>query len=204
VASPALPASATLAERSLAERIRSGDVAAFEAMFWEHYDALCRFTSRYVGSLDAAEDIVQDVLFRMWEGRERLEVREDLKTYLYGAARNRALDYLRHQTVVRRSHGRVESSGDAVLRSAWKPEPPDAAVGLSELDAAIRRAIDRLPVRCRQTFMLSRDEGMTYAQVAAVMGVSVKTVKIQMGRALKVIRFAASPFLLLLIAVLFR
>ncbi len=182
-------------EPDLVARIRAGDESAFDALVAAYYAGLFRFALRYVPDRETAEDLVHDVLFRIWEQRERWEVQESLATYLYGAVRNRAIDYARHELVERRWRER------SVSRAAYSANPgrhadrPDAALELSELDRAIAHAVGRLPARCRQAFMLSRESGLTYAEIATVMGISPKTVQIQMGRALKALRVAVGPFL---------
>lgn len=174
-------------------RIRAGDGAAFEAMFRQYYEPLLRFALTYLPVRESAEDLVQDVFYRIWEHRERWAVRTTLAAYLYAAVRNRALDYVRHQLVEQQWEERALLARD--VTAATLRVPPVSALAqleLGELDLVIRRAVDRLPERCRQTFLLSRVHGLAYAEIAAVMGTSVKTVKIQMGRALKALRAAVA------------
>ena len=73
------------------QRIRDGDEAAFEAMFRTHYDGLCRYVAGYLGSRDAAEDVVQGVFARIWDDRAHWVV-GDLQHYLYAAARSPSSD----------------------------------------------------------------------------------------------------------------
>jgi RNA polymerase sigma-70 factor, ECF subfamily len=173
-----------------AARIRGGDEAAFEALFRTYYDALYRFAWSYVHERETAEDLVHDVLFRVWERRERWTLTGSLKTYLFSATRNGALDYLRHLGTRRRTAGDPAAAG-VTLRLAGA----DEAVEADEVETAIRRALADLPPRCRQTFLLQRQQELTYDEVARVMGVSPDTVKIQMGRALKALRAALGPLL---------
>jgi RNA polymerase sigma-70 factor (ECF subfamily) len=185
------------------DRIRGGDIVAFEALFRAYYEKLLRFSLGYIGSLEAAEDLVQDVFARIWEQRAGWEVRESMAAYLYGSVRNRCLDYVRHRLVERRWAERVVAtnaySGDELQ---LVPESADAALEQDELDRAIRVAVQRLPERCRQTFLLSREHGLTYQEIAVVMGVSVPTVKIQIGRALRSLRTSLAPFLTTLVLLL--
>ena len=177
------------------ELVRRGDVAGFEAMFRAHYEPLCRFAMGYGVPREAAEDLMQDVFVRIWEQRAQWALQTTLAAYLYGAARNRALDYARHQLVVRQWEARVARTGGRALVGTIcaRTEGADERLELRELDAAIQRAVAQLPERCRQTFLLSRVHGLGYADIAATMEVSVKTVKIQMGRALKALRAALAP-----------
>ncbi len=182
-------------DAELVARIRAGDEAAFEALFRTYYDPLFRFAWSYVHVRETAEDLVHDVLFRIWERREQWTLEASLKTYLFSATRNRALDYLRHLGIRRRSAGDPAAAG-VTLRLAGAEE----AVEADEVEAAIRRAIADLPPRCRQTFLLQRQQELTYNEVAQVMGVSPDTVKIQMGRALKALRAALGPVLTIALA----
>ncbi|MGH7719264.1 MAG: RNA polymerase sigma-70 factor [Gemmatimonadaceae bacterium] len=196
------PARPDRAESSFVDAIRAGDETAFEALFRAYYVGLLRVALGYVRERGAAEDLVHDVLFRIWEQRAQWDVRDALPAYLYGAVRNRSLDYLRHQRVERRWRERVVARVLPIADIVQHPEQADAGVELNELDAAITRAVDRLPERCRQVFILNRQHGLTYAEVGRVMGISPKTVHVQMGRALKALRAAITPYLALVLALM--
>jgi len=129
-----------------------------------------------------AEELVQDVMFKVWERREHLAMGDELKTYLYRATRNHALNLLRRRRLERLWQAMLPREEPSVAAE----EPDDS----SELERAVRAAIDALPDRCREVFLLSREHGLSYAAIAATMGISVKTVETQMGRALKALRFS--------------
>lgn len=194
--------------RAWVERIRSGDEAAFEAMFREYYAPLVRFAARYLGrECEAARDLVHDVLFNIWQQRAHWKVNGALGAYLYGATRNRCVDYLRRRLAEDRWQQRVASTGDDpdVLAIAGRIMPgADMLTETDEIDAAIARAVARLPARCRQAFILHWERGLTYTEIAAAMGTSPNTVKVQIGRALKALRLALAPFLTLLLSILTR
>lgn len=181
-------------ERDEIARIRRGDAAAFEAIFRAHYATLCRYARGYRLSREAAEDLVQDVFLRVWDARADWAPAGSVAAYLHAAVRNRALDYARHDAVHERWR-RHAADDDVVALAAVRPvaDPADAALELAELDAVLGRAVARLPDRCRQTFLLCRASELSYAEIAAVMNVSVKTVKEQMARALRVLRAAVEP-----------
>jgi RNA polymerase sigma-70 factor (ECF subfamily) len=169
-------------------RIRAGDREAFERLFRHWYPRLCDWAFRVLDSRDGAEDSVQDVFVAIWRGRERLPKAQSLPAYLHRAVRNRALNQLRHQ----RTAGRWLAMLD--------PEPqiaPDAETGLAdrELDAAYRAALAELAPRGREVFVLSREQGLTYAQIAETLGISVKTVETLMGRAIAALRGKLGPAL---------
>jgi RNA polymerase sigma-70 factor (ECF subfamily) len=159
---------------------------AFEALFRAHYDGLVRFATRLVRSRAEAEELVHDVLFKVWRKREGLAPTEELKTYLFRATYNHALNHLRRRKLER------------LWRRSLPPEEPSVAPTASDdemddLEQAVRRAIDDLPPRCREIFLLSRESGLSYNAIATTLGISIKTVETQMGRALKALRIALAP-----------
>lgn len=177
-------------------RIRAGDPRAFEALFSAHYEPLVRFAYGLLQSRAAAEEVVQEIFLKLWEQRARWEVQRTLRTYLYGATRNGALNALRHADIEQRLAARMDTHSDTASAGVMpRMVGADERVRVQELRAAIARAIERLPARCRETFVLSREHQMTYEQIADVMGVSVRTVEEQIGRAIKSLRTSLSPWL---------
>ena len=179
--SAAVPASAD-DEAAWVERIRTGDPMAFEALFHAYHASLCSFAYRYLGARDLAEEMVQEVFLFVWERRESWDVRSSVRSYLFTAVRNAALSYLRHERVVARRDARVRILQDTVAPGA------DLEVVQAETVAAIQEAVARLPDRCRLVFTLHREQGLTYAEVAEVLGISPRTVEVQIGRALRSLR----------------
>lgn len=172
-----------LSEAELARRMRLGDEAALETIFRTHYPGLVAFVRRYVKTTEIAEELVQDLFFKLWSRRGALGAIDSVKTYLFRAARNTALNHLRR---LKLEHEWAEKEQGA--RSEEHVEEGDETVTESELATAVRAAVDRLPPRCREVFMLSRDGGLTYGEIAKTLGISIKTVETQMGRALKALR----------------
>lgn len=168
-------------------RVRAGDVAAFEALFTAYYEPLVRFAFGYVKGREPAEELVQDIFLALWEQRARWDVHEAVHTYLYTMTRNRSLNWLRRQALEQRSMASAES-GDAEVAALPQPEHTDDRLRLAELDQALLAAVDRLPPRCREAFVLSRQHHLTYAEIARVMKISERTVQEQIVRALRALR----------------
>ena len=174
-------------DRGWIDAIRTGDAAAFEAMFRAYADGLCGFVYRFLGSRDEAQEQVQDLFLWIWDHRHEWEVAGTLKTYLYKAGRNRALSRVRHQRVEQRFHLRSTreiAAGAEGMASAQA----DQQLYTGELASAIDRAIVALPERCREVFELNRKNHLGYAEIAEVLHISVKTVEVHMGRALTALR----------------
>ena len=138
--------------------------------------------------VDAAEDAVQDVLVALWERREKLPDGSALIGYLFRSVRNRSLNQLRQ----RRTQGK--------WLATLEPEPTleaEAETGIEdrELDQAYRAALQEISPRGREVFLLSRDHGLSYSQIAETLGISVKTVETLMGRVLRSLRSRLMPML---------
>jgi RNA polymerase sigma-70 factor (ECF subfamily) len=175
-------------DRELLDRLRQGDRDAFDAIFREHYPSAVSVAERISGERAVAEEVGQDVMLELWRRRETVSVDESLRAYIVRAARNRALNYLRHERM------KVRTAPHAAGPTVTQPDAPSRLAEL-EIDAAVREAVDALPERCREVFKLSRGQGLKYAEIAGAMGISVKTVEAQMGKALRTLRERLAPWL---------
>lgn len=169
-------------EIHLLERIRAGDSDAFDAVFRANYAALVGSAERILGRRDVAEEIVQDVMLELWRRRETLAVEDSLRGYLFRATRNRSLNHLRHGAIEKRAEPELAANRAESGSSAH------AALVEEEIDVAVKRAVADLPARCREVFELSRVHGLRYSEIATTLGISVKTVEAQMGKALRILR----------------
>jgi RNA polymerase sigma-70 factor (ECF subfamily) len=156
-----------------------------------YYVELCEYVLRLVGSAEAAQDLVQDLFLHLWNVRGPRDAERLTRPYLYAAARNRALKYLRHRRVV-----------DAWIERVSREEVPaaDSPSDLymrRELEDAVARAIAELPPRCREIFLLRRRDQLSYQEIAARAGVSLGTVKCHMWRAMVLLREKLAPYLAL-------
>lgn len=178
-----------MTDRELLDRMREGDASAFDSIFRTWYASLVRLAEGLLREPMAAEEVVQDVLLELWRRRAVLVVEDSLRAYLFRSTRNRALNHIRRR--------RVEQRGEPqVLRIVQeRTETADAAAGEAELAQAIDEAVRALPERCREVFQLSRAHGLRYTEIATVLGISVKTVEAQMGKALRLLRERLAPWL---------
>lgn len=178
VAREALPA-------DVVSRVRAGDQAAFEQLFRYWYATLADYASHIVRSADDAEDAVQDVFVSLWRRRTDLPDAEKLGAYLHRAVRNRALNQLRD--------AKAQVPLDDEIDLASDEPAPEAAVEHADLADAVATAINALAPRTREVFLLSREQELTYAQIAETLGISIKTVETLMGRALRTLRTTLRP-----------
>lgn len=174
-------------DRTLLAGVSAGDEAAFARLFHRYYATLCAFAIRYTGTRTPAEEVVEDVLTRLWEVRAELDVRESLRSYLYAAVRNRALNRARGERVEGRALERALANG--TMPGMAQPQSPlDEEVQADEFAAAVERAVEELPPRTREVFLLHRQRGLTYVRIADQLGITPKTVENLLGRALKHLR----------------
>ncbi len=156
-----------------------------EALFQGYYAPLATAVARVVRDRDTAQDLVQDVLARVWHNRHSIEISTTWRAYLHRAALNAAL---RHQERAARS----VSLEDALPEGTAEPAAPlaDTLADLHhrETAAAVAAALTHLPTECRRVFELSRFEELSYKEIAEALEISPKTVENQMGKALRIMR----------------
>jgi len=181
-------------DREIVAAVRLGSATAFRALFSAHYEVLCRYAYRFVRSRAIAEELVSDVFLRIWTQRARWDVHGNVRAYLFSATRNLAIDHLRREHVERRS---LDVTGRE-MRAAGTGSAGDAEhlVAAAEVAAAMQRAVDELPPRPRQVFLLRWQRHLTNLEIAASLGIAVKTVEMHMTRALEALRASLAPDLL--------
>ncbi|MGY3090511.1 RNA polymerase sigma-70 factor (family 1) [Hymenobacter sp. UYAg731] len=160
-------------------RLTQGDERAFDALF-RHYSALVyRFAYGYLKSRTDAEEIVQECFLKIWEKREQLRDDVPLKAYLFTTAHHAILNQLRRQQ--QRTRFQTYSAGLA-------PGQVGNEVEFTELESLYQAALEQLPPKRREIFILSRQQGLSYPEIAQQLNLSVKTVEAQMTQALKFLR----------------
>ncbi len=163
-------------------RIRQGDVRQFESLFRSSYVSLVRYAKRLLKDQDTAEEIVQDLFYRIWKDREKIKIESSLNGYLFRSVHNRCLHFIEHSRIVEK-HAEEMS-----YRQPENPENPSEILNYKELQAKIASILEKLPERCGKIFYMNRFEGLKYTEIAEKLSVSVKTVEANMGRALKEFR----------------
>jgi RNA polymerase sigma-70 factor (ECF subfamily) len=127
-------------------------------------------------------------MLELWRRRGSLAQESSVQAYLFRSTRNRALNHVRHERVERKSEPEL------MRQTEMSASAPSQLVE-EEIEVALRTAILELPERCREVFELSRTHGLKYAEIATTLGISVKTVEAQMGKALRSLRVKLAPWL---------
>lgn len=163
----------------------------FESVFREYFVRLCCFADRYTNNSEESKEVVQDVFLKVWNKRDLLPLDDDLKFYLFRSVKNACLNLLQHKRVV--------DEFQSVLYLLYAANEKDNTVvqslEVAELQDEINTAIAGLPAECRRIFLLSRESGLKYAEIAQELNISVKTVETQMSRALSRLRSSLKDYL---------
>lgn len=151
----------------------------FEIWFKRLYLPLSMYALRLCGDTDDAEDAVQEAFARVWQLLSQGVVIADMKPYMYRTV---------HNEVISRAGARVQQQS-----LDETPDISDEMISTSERDAALWRAVDALPPRCREVFLMSKRDGFSNSEIAEELGISVKTVENQMTKAYRQLRDALAP-----------
>lgn len=176
--------------------LQEGDKRAFSAIFHKYYKPLCDYAYQFV-SFEDVEEIVQDIMLWLWQNHDTLFIRTSLHSYLYKAVHLRCLTRIEQNLAKQRMESRYkERIGEIqyLLPEEYQTE---------ELVNRIHQAIDRLPDKFRQAFVMHRFEDCSYKEIAEKLNVSPKTVDYRIQQALKLLREDLReyfPILLLLLA----
>ncbi len=175
-------------QTDLWNRIQAGDKSALKALFELHYNGICQTIHRYVADHALVEDLAQEVFVRFWEKRQQITIAVSVQAYLRRMAVNEALGWLRRNK-------RWEEEEFHPEMSAALDYSAEEQYMHGEMERSIANAIDALPPKCRTVFQLSRFEELTYQEIADHMGISIKTVENQMGKALRLLRERLKAYL---------
>jgi RNA polymerase sigma-70 factor (ECF subfamily) len=171
-------------DAEIVRRIRQGDIRQFETLFRSSYTSLVKYAGTLIRDLDTAEEIVQDLFFKIWQDKEKLNIGSSLNGYLFRAVHNRCLHHIEHRKVVEKYAKEISAAEHQVTQN------PSDLLQYKELQAKIASILERLPERCGKIFCMNRFEGLKYTEIAEKLSVSVKTVEANMGKALKEFRKA--------------
>ncbi|GLU42898.1 RNA polymerase sigma factor [Allomuricauda sp. NBRC 101325] len=151
----------------------------YNEIFRSHYEPVTRYVYYKCGDLQQAEDIVQNVFVKLWKLCSTVSFAK-VKAYLYRAANNAFINEKEHEKVVLKH-----------LKSTFNPidnENPEYLMEVDEFHQKLKNAIEALPPKEREVYLLSRVEKKTYAEIAEISGIGVKAIERRMSKALLTLR----------------
>jgi RNA polymerase sigma-70 factor (ECF subfamily) len=172
-------------EQQMIRLLKEGDGRAYRYLYDRYYTLLCAVACEYLGDRFLSENLVDELIFHLWEKRETLEITASLRSYLVCAVRNRCINALQRERERREitfSAMNTDEYGTAL--SSESGDYPLAVLLENELEDKIRQAIEHLPPDSRRIFRMSRLENKPYGQIAEESGLSVSTVKYHIKNAL--------------------
>lgn len=177
----------------LVRKIKEGDIKTYEHVFRFYYSQLKIYAFSITEREDIAEEVVQDLFYKIWKERESLQITRSLKSYLYTAVRNQSLQYWEHRNVQERHRQKVLADSE---NGTTVPETnPEEHLLYRELEDIISRTLARLPERRRQIFTLYRLEGKKYKEIAEDLSLSVKTVEAEMTKTYQILKQEIEKYL---------
>jgi RNA polymerase sigma-70 factor, ECF subfamily len=163
------------------------DSLTFRRLFDAHAEALRRYARRIVRSRETAEDLVQEVFFRLWRGWDTIETGPGIRAYLYVATRSRAINHLKHERSEARAIALVPSDGMTGEEPALPPDA-DRRLETDEISRAIEQVLATMPPRQREVAALRLRHQLPTAMIAQRLGISPRTVEVHIARATKALR----------------
>lgn len=174
----------------LLSALRQSDRKAYTLLFRKYYPMLCAYGHKFI-SLEDSEEIVQDVLFWLWQSRKELVIEKSLSQYLFKMIYHRAINKMVSL--------QVKSKSDTIFFEQMQEMLQDTDYyQLTELRELLKKAINKLPESYREAFVMHRFQHMSYKEIADRLGVSSKTIDYRIQQALKLLRKELKDYLPLL------
>lgn len=169
-------------KKGLIARFKQGDQQAFSELYDKYHGKLFRFALSYLKSEEEAEDVVHDLFVKLWDKKDQLREGQNFDAYIFTVSKNHILNRIRNKKVRRNCRDSIQKSVDI------HANPTIRQVSGAEYKAIYDKALNLLPDRRKQVYLLSRQEGLSYEEIAAELNISKNTVEVHIVRALKSIR----------------
>ena len=169
-------------DHTLMEQIKKDDQAAFELLFDRYNGLLISHVYQKIPDISEAEDVVQDIFFKLWERRNEIAC-DNIAGYLFTAARNKVLNIIKHRQVI------VRYENDFKRFAAAHPiNDTEHQLEKKELEAILDAEINKLSPRMRQVFLMSRQQQLSHQQIADQLGITKFTVNDHIKASLRILK----------------
>lgn len=168
-------------ELRILPEIRCGNQQAYQSLFHYYYERLYHYALTFTSDQSKAEDIVQEVFLKVWTKRESLHTNGSLKAYLYRMTYNEFINGYRKE---KRYHEELDAFKFQALTPLLEESEETWQLKLNKL----KEAVDKLPPRCREIFLLHKQEGVSQKEIAKKLDISVKTVENQVAKAVSILK----------------
>ncbi len=174
-----------LTDKELFLRIKKGDEQAFDLLFRRYYASLARFAIMFTKNEENADEVVQAFFVKLWQQRNKLKINSSVKSYLYTSVRNTALNFIKKEQT------------RTIYEENYEVDKTENKINIKEnkgFNKIYNEAVEQLPDRTKQVFILSKNEGLTYNEIADYLQITAKTVENNMGIAFKKLREFLMPY----------
>jgi RNA polymerase sigma-70 factor (ECF subfamily) len=189
-----------LSDSELVVFFKADELSAFCEIYERYWKKLYAFTYRRIKDEALTEEILQDFFTRLWVKRETVSISNSLASFLFASIKNEAIDFYRKEATRLLHIQRYQQVANVSDNST------EQYINVIDLQVSIKKQVSQLPEKCRQVFELSRNENKSNKEIAAILGISEKTVENQITNALKRLRLGLGrlPFLLLTLSIFYR
>lgn len=184
-----------MAQDNILIRLKNGDELAYKYLYNQYYSKLCRVANFYVKETFISENLVGDLIFAMWENREKLDTIESLNSYLFTSIRNRCFNYLKQAHVKREISFSKVQENQLIYSLDSENDLPVGILIEKELEDKIELSINHLPQQTKKVFQLKRTEELSYEEISSQLNISVNTVKYHMKSALQILKVELATYL---------
>lgn len=175
------------------QQLKQGENSAFETLYHLYFQKLHHFANSYLENEQESEEIVQNVFFKIWEKRAKLELSINLHSYLFKMVKNSCLDYFKHQKIREKYQNYCDSERRNINYLALLDESSFDFIE-KELLIRINLVVEKLPTACKNIFIKSRFQGLKHKEIAEELNISTKTVENQITKAIKFLRLELKEY----------
>lgn len=169
-------------EKNISAGLKKNDEKAFKLIYTTYYASLCVFAERITHDSDEAEDIVQETIYNLWDKRNSIKINSSFKSYLFGAVRNRSINYLKKK----KNEDNYLNHVSIWLQNIYSDQFEKLIC--AELEKKIMEIIDTFPDKTKDIFKQNRFNGLKYDEIANKEGLTTKGVEFHMTKAIKILR----------------
>jgi RNA polymerase sigma-70 factor (family 1) len=180
-------------DKVLFDKIKDSDKKSFELLFREYYERLCHYANAMLHDMPNAEDEVQLMFTKLWDKRHSLYIETTVKSYLYQSVKNGCLNRIKQLQV----HHHHQAQYTSQYKDKTSSSNAQNTTMTNEVNDLLYKAIEEMPSQCKVIFEMSRMEGLKHQEIADKLGLNIKTIENQIGRALKIVKVHLRDYLTL-------
>lgn len=180
--------------QNLWREVKTGDKKAFETLYKSYFSSLCLYAFSIIPDEELVKEIVNDVFLKIWQKLGDIDIKHGIKPFLYRCVHNSCIDYLELKKGLRQDQ-MINISDKHKELIGQNEEYIFEQLSFHEVEKDVMKSIDQLPPHCKEIFLLSRFELLTYNEISEKLNISVNTVKTQVSRALDSLRTNLKKYL---------